>query len=206
MQIRAVIWDLGGVLVRTEDYAPREALAKRLGLERLALEDLVFSGESGRRAQSGEILLAEHWQNIRRHFGLTQDEIIAFETEFWGGDVVDYELIDYIRSLRPQYKTGLLSNAFSDLRQYITERWEFADAFDEIVVSSEVGLMKPDARIYQEILKRLGVTAPEAVFIDDFARNIDGARRAGLRGIQFRNPSQVRSDLAVLLNGATHEQ
>ncbi len=206
MHIRAIIWDLGGVLVRTEDYAPREKLARRLGLERLALEELVFSGESGRRAQFGEILLAEHWQNLRHHFGLTQDQIIAFETEFWGGDVVDYELIDYIRSLRPQYKTGLLSNAFSDLRHYITERWKFADAFDEILVSSEVGLMKPDARIYQKILERLGVSAAQSVFIDDFAHNVAGAQRAGLQAIQFRSAAQVRSDLATLLNGATHEQ
>lgn len=206
MQIRAIIWDLGGVLVRTEDYSSREGLAKRLGLERMALEALVFSGESGRRAQIGEIFMAEHWQNMGQHFGLTQDEIITFVSEFWGGDVVDYELINYIRSLRPRYKTALLSNAFSDLREYVTERWKIADAFDEMVISSEVGLMKPDTRIYQLVLDRLGVEPPAAVFIDDFAHNIEGARRAGLLGIQFRSPAQVCSDLEALLKEDGHER
>jgi len=70
MTISAVIWDLGGVLLRTEDFSSRQALADRMGKSRTELENLVFDGDSGDRAQLGEISADEHWDNIRRILGL----------------------------------------------------------------------------------------------------------------------------------------
>lgn len=199
MSIQAVIWDLGGVLVRTEDHTARQALATRLGLERLALEDLVFGGDSGHAAQSGRVTLAEHWLNVMRQVSLTQADLPAFQAEFFGGDRVDYALIDYIRSLRSRYKVGLLSNAFSDLRSLMTE-WKFADAFDDLVISAEVGMMKPDPSIYALAVERLGAVPGSAVFIDDFVRNTTAAQNAGLHAIHFRSPAQARQELEALLN------
>ncbi len=201
MNIRAVIWDLGGVLVRTEDYTLRDHLAARLGLGREELEDLVFSNDSGDRAQLGLISVEQHLENLRQRFGLQRSEMDHFWKDFWGGDRLDAELVAFIRSLRARYKTGLLSNAFSDLRHYVTHVWKFADAFDEMVISAEVGLVKPDARIYRLILERLGVAPQEAVFIDDMPRNVEGARAANLHAIQFATPQQARSELEQLLNG-----
>lgn len=199
-RIRAVIWDLGGVIVRTEDYAPREALAQRLGLGRLDLEEVVFAGASGTPAQLGQIDVERHLHNVCAHFGLPLDALPAFQDGFWGGDVLDHTLVDYIRSLRPAYKTGLLSNAFSNLRHVVCDVWEFGDAFDAMVISAEVGMMKPDAAIYHLAAERLGVQPGEAVFVDDMPRNVDGARAAGMHSIQFRSTGQVIADLNRLLS------
>jgi epoxide hydrolase-like predicted phosphatase len=201
MAIRAVIWDMGGVLLRTEDYASRERLAQRLGLSRSDLEKLVFWGESGSRAQLGEITIDQHWENLRQELNLSDQAMVDFKEDFWGGDRVDMELIDYIRSLRAHYKTGLLSNAFSNLRQVISEVWKFADAFDEMIISAEVDMVKPDDRIYCLALERLGVVAKEAVFVDDFSRNIEGARLLNIQTIHFKNTQQVLDELAQLLEG-----
>ena len=196
-----MIWDLGGVLVRTENYAPRRALAGRFGMTLEEIEDFVFSGESGDRAQRGEISVEQHWENQRKELGLSPVEMQAFREQFWGGDRLDTELVAYIRQLRRSYKTGLLSNAFSDLRQVVTEVWDFADAFDEMIISAEVGLVKPDPRIYRLALDRLGVAPEEAVFIDDLLRNVEGARAVKMNAIHFGNPQQARSELEYLLNG-----
>jgi glucose-1-phosphatase len=201
MVIQAVIWDLGGVLLRTEDGGPREALARRLGRTRAELEKLVFSSESGDRAQLGEIDVAQHWENLRTQLGFTSDELEMFRQQFWQGDVLDRKLVAYIRELRSRYKTGLLSNAFSDLRAVVTDHWKFADAFDVMVISAEVHLVKPDARIYRLALERLGVAPRQAVFIDDFSYNVEGARAQGLHAIHFRSPSQARAELEQLLDG-----
>ncbi|HEX9091826.1 MAG TPA: hypothetical protein VF831_10070, partial [Anaerolineales bacterium] len=67
--IRAIIFDLGGVLVRTVDFTPRERLASWLGMDRIALEDFIFGGESGERAQKGEISLRQHWENLAGRLG-----------------------------------------------------------------------------------------------------------------------------------------
>jgi glucose-1-phosphatase len=200
MAIKAVIWDLGGVLLRGE-VTSREALAARMGMTRLELEDLVFDNESGDRAQLGEISVDQHWENIRRTLGLDTTELQEFYYQFWEGDRLDTELVDIIRSLRGRYKTGLLSNAFSDLREVVTGRLKIADAFDEMVISAELHMMKPDPRIYQYALQRLGVAAQEAVFIDDMERNVEGARGQGMSAIHFRGRAQALRDLDEILKG-----
>ncbi len=202
MKIKAVIWDLGGVLVRTEDGLPRQQLAERLKISRTELEQIVFGGASGKQAQKGEITSTQHWENIRKVFGIQVNEVKAFQEEFWGGDVVDYELIDHIRGLkRLSYTTGLLSNAFSDLREYVSMEWKIADAFDQMVISAEVRLMKPDERIYRLAINRLDVQPGEAVFIDDMLENVQGARAAGMHAIQFQSRTQALEDLDNMLNG-----
>ncbi len=200
MGIRAVIFDLGGVLVRTPDFTFRQRLAARLGMSRAELERLVFDGDSGRRAQRGEIDTNQHWGNILAELNLPVQELQAFQAEFWGGDSLDVELVGRIHQLRGAYKTALLSNAFSDLRQVLTERWQIADAFDELIISSEVGIVKPDARIYHLALERLGVAPAEAVFIDDFIQNVEGARAVGIYAIHFQDPQQTLADLEKALN------
>lgn len=199
MAIKAVIWDVGGVLMRTEDYTSRDQLARNMGMVRSQLEDLVFGLESGRRAQLGEIPIEQHWENLRQCLGLTKDEMHEFRDSFWGGDSLDTALIDYVRSLRKKFKTGVLSNAFSNLRFIITDNWKVADAFDQMIISAEVGLMKPDARIYQLAVQSLDVAYDEAVFIDDFQHNVDGALAVNMQAIHFKNPTQVIQELKVLL-------
>ncbi len=201
MAIKAVIWDLGGVLLRTEDFSSRQALADRMGKSRSELENLVFNGDLGDRAQLGEISVAEHWENIRQTLRLDQSGIDEFQRQFWDGDQLDVPLVDTIRSLRGRYKTGLLSNAFSDLRQVVTESLNISDAFDEMLISSELHLMKPDPRIYQVALQRLGVAAPEAVFIDDLLWNVEGAHSQGMHAIHFQQRSQALAELERLLKG-----
>jgi len=199
MSIRAVIWDFGGVLLRTEDYAGRERLAQRLGKSRQELEDLVFSSVSGTQAQLGKISDDENWENVRLSAGLSSAELADFQTDFWSGDRLDEGLIRLIQDLRPAHKIGLLSNNYPSLRSALQDRWKIADIFDVIIISAEVGLLKPDERIYRLALDQLDLAPEETVFIDDFAHNLIGAQKVGMRTILFQNAAQVRADLQQLL-------
>ena len=200
MSIRAVIFDLGGVLVRTEDRTPRTQLADRLGLTYDELSALVFDSQSAHRAMKGEITAVEHWESVQKALGVPQDEFIKIPRDFWGGDALDENLINYLRDLQPQYKTALLSNAWDDLRQLIEEEWKIDDAFDEMIISAEIGLVKPDPRIYQKMISDLDVEPAEAVFVDDFPENVAGARSQGLHAIHFNDPDQALRDLSHLLD------
>lgn len=173
MSIEAVIWDLGGVLVRTEDHTPRQKLAEKLGMTYTQLSDLIFSSESARMATRGEITTQEHWENVRAKLALSPREFPRLRKEFWRGDNLDTELVDYIRGLRQDHTTALLSNAWDNLRQVLIEEWKIVDAFDEIVISAEVGLSKPDTRIYQLTLEQISIAPGQAVFIDDFPENVE---------------------------------
>ena len=147
MTIRAVFFDLGGVLLRTEHQAPREQLAERLGLSYEELVQLVFGSDSARRASLGAITDVQHWDWIAKRLGKSPSEIPILRQTFFAGDILDRSLLELIRSLKSSLKTGLISNAWSDLRDYI-RRNRFEDAFDSIVISAEVGLIKPDPKIF----------------------------------------------------------
>ncbi|MFN2158684.1 MAG: hypothetical protein ACK2TW_01900, partial [Anaerolineales bacterium] len=148
MAIKAIIWDLGGVLIRTEDFSSRLDLAKDCGLSLNELEHLVFNSESGVKAQLGLITAEQHWKNVANALQKTEISIPDIQQRFWSGDRLDRALIGKIRQQRKEYMTALLSNAFDDLQNMIANVWNIQDAFDEIVISAEAGLMKPDRRIY----------------------------------------------------------
>ena len=73
MTIKAIIFDLGGVLLRTTDFTPREKLAARLGMNRNELEKLIFGGESGDLAQRGDITVQQHWANLAIQMNYSQE-------------------------------------------------------------------------------------------------------------------------------------
>ncbi len=198
MNIRAVFFDLGGVIVRTEHQAPREHLAMRLNMEYEDLVRLVFQSETSRMASIGKISTDEHWAAVTRKLKRDAAEAKAIREEFFAGDMVDRKLVDFIRSLRPRCKTGVISNAWPDLRDYVVEQG-FDDAFDRMVISAEVGVMKPKAEIYQIALEQLEVSPAEAVFVDDFLENVEGARAVGMSALQFKDSEQAIVELKRFL-------
>ena len=198
MSIRAVFFDLGGVILRTEYQAPREHLAEKLGMEYDDLVKVVFDSESGYKASLGAITPDEHWAAVIKRLKRPASELEAIRHEFFAGDIIDRTLLEFLRSLRGTYKTGLISNAWGDLREYIV-REKFDDAFDHMIISAEVGAVKPEAKIYKIALEQAGVQANEAVFVDDFAINIEGCEKVGMQGIYFDDAESTLMQLRDLL-------
>ena len=199
MSIRAVFFDLGGVILRTEYQAPRQYLAERLNVEYEDLMRLVFESETSREASLGKISMEQHWDAVVRKLHRPAEEGEAIHNEFFGGDVLDLDLIRFIRSLRQRCKTGLISNAWSDARKYIQTQ-KFDDAFDAMIISAEVGVTKPKAEIYQLALKQLDVKPNEAVFVDDFIENVKGAQAVGMSAIHFEEPKRAVEQIIAALN------
>ncbi len=198
MTIRAVFFDLGGVIVRTEYQAPRQQLAERLGMEYEDLDRIVFDSETGIRAATGGITSQQHWEAVMKRLKRPPEEMESIRQEFFAGDIIDRDLLNFLRSLRGTHKTGLISNNWSDLRDYMV-REKIIDAFDLITISAEVGVAKPDARIYQIALEQAGVRPEEAVFVDDFYVNIEGCEKVGMKGIHFKDAQSAMQQLQKLL-------
>jgi epoxide hydrolase-like predicted phosphatase len=199
MTIHSVFIDFGGVIVRTEDKEPRRLQAEKLGLTSRDLEKIIFESESSQRASTGEITEDDHWQAVAESLAVTRAEVDKITAEFFSGDRADISLIDFLRSLRPERKVCLISNAWSGLRTFVT-RQKLDDVFDAMVISAEVGLIKPDPRIYRLALAKLGARPEESVFIDDVPANVDAARSAGMVGIEFAQPEKVLEELKQILN------
>ena len=198
--IKAVIFDFGGVILRTEDHTPRRNLEARLSLEPGQSEALVFFSEMGQQAQGGAITESALWAWIKEQLRLDCDGLVDFMAAFWSGDVLDRDLEAAIRRLRPRYQTAMISNAMDGLRSDLEEKWQIADAFDLIVVSAEEQVMKPDAEIFQRTLARLGRRPEECVFVDDSLDNVQAARDWGLATVHVRPGTDVPGELKEILS------
>lgn len=198
MTIRAVLFDLGGVIVRTEYQAPRQHLAERFGMDYEDIDKIVFGSGSAARASIGEIDEEEHWRNVMKTLKLPAGDYEHVRDEFFAGDVIDHEILNFLRSIKPKYKTGLISNAWSGLREYIV-REKFDDAFHHMVISAEVGVAKPDPRIFHIALEQLQVQAKEAVFVDDVLENIEACEKVGMKGIHFKDAISAVKQVKSLL-------
>lgn len=196
--IKALIFDVGGVLVHTVDRSRRAVLEAELGLVKGQTDETVFNSAMGQAAQRGEVTSSDLWAWVRVDMGLDKQGLGHFQHEFWGGDRVNEELVALIRSLRPRYQTAIISNFMDDLRRSLHEEYPIADAFDLIVISAEEKVMKPDPVIFQRTIERLGRRPEECVFVDDFAHNVEGARAVGMSAIHFTPGVDMEAELRNL--------
>jgi len=198
MKIRAVFFDFGGVIQRTEYQAPRQHLAERFGMEYDDIDKIVFNSPTARQATVGEISVEKHWEAVAKRLKVEKKEIAEVEREFFAGDVVDFSILEYLRSLRPRFVTGLISNAWSDMREYLIRK-KMDDAFDHLTISAEVGVAKPEAKIYLLALEQAQVKPEAAVFVDDVPANIEACEQVGMKGILFKDPQESMKQLKKLL-------
>ena len=198
--IKTVIFDLGGVLVRTENPEPRRRLAEEFDMTYDDLSALVYGCESAELATRGAITAEEHKKTVLEELGLPTGTFSEFSDKFWAGDSLDRHLVDFIEGLKGDYQTALLSNAWDDLRPLLVNLWKIDGVFDRIFISAELKLAKPDPAIYQFVINELNQDPGELVFVDDFIENIDAAREAGINAIHFQNPEQALAEIAEYLD------
>ena len=207
MAIRAVVFDIGGILEiipeggdpATRFSALDEEWNARLGLPpdhlTRCFESVAADGAFGRCTY-------EEWcARFRAATGLSQADFDAYMVAFW--DIYmgnpNEELITYFRGLRPRYKTAILSNSFIGAREHEEERYGFTSMVDVAIYSHEEGVHKPDPRIYEIACERLGVQPDEIVFLDDVEANIAAARAAGIHAILFQSTAQAIADVQACL-------
>lgn len=200
MTIQAVIFDVGGVLVRTEGRHVRRRWEARLGLPEFGLGRAIFGSEASARAAIGQGSVVQVWQQVAAQFGLNEEQVHELERDFWSDDRLDVELAQFVRDLRPRAKTGILSNAWPDARRVLTDKFGLGDAVDVMILSAEVGCAKPDPRIYRIAVEQLGVRLDEAVFVDDMAENVAAAQALGMGGIQFHSTAQTIAEIEMYLD------
>jgi HAD superfamily hydrolase (TIGR01509 family) len=195
----AVIFDFGGVLMKTVDYQPRHAWDDRLGLPRGGVERAVHNDSSWLQAQTGTISPAEYWADVAARLGLSAADTRQLAIDFYSGDRLDTEIVAYIHNLRARgHRVALLSNDSLELLPKL-ERLGIARLFDPLVVSAQIGVLKPAGDAYRAALARLDVPPQAAVFIDDRADNIEGARRVGLRTVHYTPGMDLPAAVDALL-------
>ena len=199
MLTRAILFDFGGVLWHNMDRQACAHWARELGMESTSLEERVFKSPALTRATLGEISSAEMWREIGAALGLDETQSRQLGENFFQGGQLNEELLTFARQMRPHYQLGILSNAWDNARADFTERLGLGEIFELLVISAEEGLAKPDPRIYQIAVERLGLRPPEVVFLDDRVENVAAAHQLGMRAVHYQNNRQAITEVQMYL-------
>jgi putative hydrolase of the HAD superfamily len=201
--IKAVIFDYGGVLMRTTRPASgRREWEQRLGLPEGELERIVHKSDLWLKAQVGEVSYDDYWKGIGARLKIAPEQIPLLRHDYFRDDHLDQDLIALIRSLRARgLLVGLLSNDTLMLEQKLREELKIFDEFSAVMISARMGVMKPDVAIYQAMLAMFNLRPVHAVFIDDSIQNVAAAHYLGMAGIWFSPGINLRQELDVILSG-----
>ncbi len=190
-----LILDYGNVLTHAQDQAWMDTAARRLGADVAAFRAAYWQH---RPAYDADLTAAAYWGRVlaasRPGAGALDTEDLAWLIE---ADIASWSVYhDEVWALAAEFRrtggrTAFLSNSGPEIMARVRARWPLETWFDAVIISCEVGLSKPDPRIYELCLDRLGLPAPDTLFVDDRADNIEGAARVGLRTLQFEGPDAL---------------
>ena len=188
--IKAIIFDCFGVIITDA----LQALTDELGATNPSAVGLVKKIVRTMNRGIGDPEKAR--QDLASAFGITKQELVK---RVANGEVKDKAVLDYVKILRKNYKTAMLSNIPGDSLRRRFEAGELEDHFDQVVASGDIGHIKPEPGAYQYVANQLGVSIDECVFIDDREGYVEAAKTLGMKGILYRDLSQMKSELEALL-------
>ena len=195
MAIKALIFDIGGVLLYSNEHVKAEEWEAQAKLQKGEIFKFINRSGLGNAATRGQISSQELWSRVSEHFKIDPEQIHEFEDEFVASERLNIELADFLQSLRPQYKTATLSNAWPGVREVLNRKYGLDKLVDMQLFSSEEGTMKPGTKFYQLALMRLHIQGNETVFLDDRIDNVDGASLLGMQSIHYRSNEQAITDI-----------
>lgn len=204
--ITCIIFDFGNVLVKWDAHALYQRFfpdpqAVDSFLREIHFPEWNARQDAGRSFKEG---VAELSAQFPHHAELIQ----AYDTHW--ADSITYVFEGTVEIVRELKQAGwplyLLSNFSAEKFPIMAKRYNFLECFNDMIISGEHKLIKPDPAIYHLTLKRINRKAGECLFIDDSQANIDVAREIGFQTILFQNPEQLRQDLQSILPSQPERQ
>ncbi len=190
--IKAIIFDCFGVIypdtltMVQRDYLKNDK-AKQNKVQKLR-----------RVCDRGEIARDDFWNSVATIFKVTRKELDIELDKVRGAD---WELLEYIKGLKQTYKTAVLSNVgVGFIERIFDDEKKQDDYFDEIVVSGDIGILKPERKAYQITADKLGVEPYSCVFVDDKKRMVEGAEMIGMKGLVYISFDDFKGKIEPLLN------
>ncbi len=193
----AVIFDFGNVLYRFDRKRFVEHLEKLTGKPGAAIYRAIYESDLPRRFEVGEMNSREFYEAACRvaEIEVEYDRFIeCFCSMFFPVEGMK----TLVENLAKRYRLGLLSNTNEIHFEHFISKREFFPLFQAVTLSYQVGVMKPDRKIYEDVIGKLGLPPGACVFVDDVDDNVRGAEEVGLVGVLFRDKDLLVEDLMRL--------
>lgn len=197
-RIKNVVFDIGNVVVR---WAPMEIIRLTFGdsddVERLAKS--IFQSDTWLNLNKGLISESDAKLQFQQTLGLSKLQSDSLFYYVKQTQLLLYGSVELIQRLKSAgYSVFALTDNVHEIVSHLKTMYSFWPLFEGAIVSAEVGLLKPQAEIYQTLLSQFDLKASDTVFIDDMPHNVQGAKSVGMAGIQFSNAVQCENALKAL--------
>lgn len=195
---KALILDFGRVISAQKPDALFRAYEAELGLAPDTINKIMFDSPYWQQALVGEMEMSAYWQAIGPALNLRTAEAVAdFQARYYKDEKINTGVLEIIRRLFGRTRLAILSNHPPGLNAWLSD-WGIDRLFDVVVCSGDEGMSKPDPRIFDLTLQRLGLSPPEAVFIDDTEGHVAAARELGMHAMLFTTAERLEKDLGAL--------
>ena len=197
-QVEAVFFDIGNVFLHFDPTEVLRAIAGAVGRHPLKVADYLWTSHKIEALERGEFGADELYRIFREELGFPGD-FQRFKKVWCDHFSLERRTAAILKKVAKRLPTYLLSNTHALHYDFIRENYAFPRHVRGAVLSHELGMRKPEARIYEAALKIAGVSRPAAaVFIDDLKANVEAARRAGLLAIRYQGPEDLFRRLKAL--------
>ncbi|MHC4068205.1 MAG: HAD family hydrolase [Planctomycetota bacterium] len=184
--INAVVFDFGNVICRFDNNLFLERISDFTDKSVEQVRGLIYEeSDLPSRHETGLMSGEDFYEEVVKLCGLKDISMEGFRAAFTDIFTPIKTTFELIRRLKPNYKLGLLSNTSQWDFEYGIKVIDVFDLFDSVSVSCEVGVMKPDERIFNDALGKLGLVAEECVYIDDLEEFVEAVRAMGFYGVQY---------------------
>jgi len=194
--IKAIIFDFGGVLLHWDPrnlyrrYFPNQPQAMDNFLAEINFYNWNAEQDKGRTFSEGNAKLIEQFPH---YAGLIEAYFENWEDSITGAIEGTVNILKILK--QKGYPLFGLSNWSTETYPRVCKKYPFFDLFDDILLSGEVKLIKPDQAIFNLLLTKIGYAAPDCLLIDDSKPNIDTANKLGFVSILFTSPEELHTEL-----------
>ena len=197
-QLKVVLFDLGRVLLDFDHKRAAERISCFCSKSPLEIYNLFFESQATIAFEAGKITPEDFYLRVKGMLDLklSYDSFIPIWNDIFFLSPKNRSVYRLVNSLRPSYKTALISNINTLHYEYIKKNFPVLGVFDEIFLSFQMGLIKPDQEIYKKVIQDLKVSPQETFYTDDRPELVESAKSLGIRGYLFVNFAKLISDLA----------
>ena len=194
IKIRALILDYGGVISTPQNDDNVKNMFKIIGGDETAFKDIYLKKRDD--YDGGHLSGEEYWLSIFNHLGLEKNRSQIsglIQEDIYSWTHINESMIEFITESRKKCsKLAIISNMTVDTLAYMKKNFQWLAVFDEMVFSCDIGVNKPEQKIYETCLHKLNLPTQECLFVDDTLKNVEGAIRSGMQAIHFESSIQLQ--------------
>jgi putative hydrolase of the HAD superfamily len=192
VKLRNIVFDLGAVLLHWHPQEIVAAFTPDQSLQAVLLQQ-VFHHNDWQRLDKGNINERQAIDCFARNTNLSTRKISELMALVKQSLLAKEDTVALLLALKEQHRLFCLSNICTEIYDFVSDRYTFFNEFEDVVVSAQVNMIKPDPAIFKYMLNRFNIAPENTLFIDDIPANIAAAQELGIHGVQFVDATDCKA-------------